>query len=247
MVMLSTSAMAASISTYPMRVELEEGSGIASVRVINTGDSEANIQVRAMAWTQDKLSGKRQVEDTKELIFFPKIFTVPGNSQQLVRVGYQKKVGDKEKSFRLFIRELPVSKPGQTGARFAVEISMPAFIYPKGAVQPTKPVLQGIEVVDGVLMARLNNPAARYYSMHKLEIRGSKAGKEVHSSEISGWYVLAGVSKLFALKVSREDCLKMDSVHLTAYTKDDHSEAQFAVNSDLCSEIQKVAANQDAQ
>ncbi|PJA32486.1 MAG: hypothetical protein CO187_03695 [Zetaproteobacteria bacterium CG_4_9_14_3_um_filter_53_7] len=235
--MLATSAMAASISTYPMRVELEEGSGIGELTVFNAGDKPANIQVRAMAWSQDAKTGAEDMQETRELIFFPKIFSVPAKGQQVIRVGYQQKVGDKEKSFRVFVRELPVDEPGQTGARFAVQISSPAFIYPKGAVQPTKPTVDGIEVAEGKLMARVSNSGARYYSMNKLEINGSKGGKEVYKGEVAGWYVLAGVSKLFPLNVSRVDCQKMDSVHLIAHTQTDKNEVNFPVDAALCGKI----------
>jgi len=177
------------------------------------------------------------MEETKELIFFPKIFSVPAKGSQVIRVGYQKKVGNKEKSFRLFVRELPVDEPGQTGARFAVQISSPAFIYPKGSVQPTKPTIRGIEVSDGKLMARVSNEGARYYSMHKLEISGSKSGKSVYNGEVAGWYVLAGVSKLFPLKIDRDACMKMDSMQLTAHTKEDQSQVSFPVDAALCSQI----------
>ncbi|MBK9162271.1 MAG: molecular chaperone [Nitrosomonadales bacterium] len=107
--------------------------------MFNSGDKPANIQVRAMDWQQDAQSGAEQLTETDELVFFPKIFSVPPKGQQVVRVGYQKEVGNKEKSFRLFVRELPVDEPGVTGARFALQISSPAFIYPKGrSNQPSR-------------------------------------------------------------------------------------------------------------
>jgi len=232
-----TSATAASISTYPMRIELEEGNKIASLTVFNSGDKSVNIQVRAVKWWQDKKNGNEQTEDTKELIYFPRIFSIPARGQQVVRVGYKGKVGAREKSFRLLVRELPVDKPGQFGARFAVEISSPAFIYPKGAIQPTKPELKGIEVLDGVLVARIENHGSRYYSMQTLKISGSKAGANVFSKKITGWYVLAGISKPFALRVSHNDCMQVDQIHLIAHTKSDQSEAYFPVFAALCGGI----------
>ncbi len=233
---------AASISTYPMRVELEEESNIGNITVFNSGDKPANIQVRAMDWKQDSKTGEEQLSETSELVFFPKIFSIPAKGQQMVRVGYQGKVGDREKSFRLFVRELPVDEPGVTGARFALQISSPAFIYPKGAQQPTKPEIKGIELADGKLMARIENHGVRYYSMNKLEISGSKANQSSYSSEVAGWYVLAGSSKLFPLNISRADCLKMDSIALTAHTQKDKSQGSFPVNAKVCDGIKDQAA-----
>lgn len=235
--MFASSALASAISTFPMRVELEEGNSVGTLTVMNGDDKPVNIQARAVKWTQDEKTGAEQQEETKELVFFPKIFTIPAKGEMVIRVGYQGEVGDHEKSYRLLVRELPVDEAGQTGARFAMQISSPAFIYAKGAVQLTRPDVKGIEISDGVLMARVANDSARYYSMHKLVLSGSKDGKEVYSGEVAGWYVLSGVSKLFTLKISRDDCMKMDSLHLTAHTKDDKSEATFPVNAALCSKI----------
>lgn len=235
--LFASSALASSISTFPMRVELEEGTSVGNLTVMNGDDKPVNVQVRAMKWTQDEKTGAEHQEETKELVFFPKIFTIPAKGEMVIRVGYQGAVGDHEKSYRLLVRELPVDEEGQTGARFAMQISSPAFIYAKGAVQLTKPQVQGIEVSDGVLMARVTNDSPRYYSMHKLILSGSKGGKEVYSGEVAGWYVLSGVSKLFPLKISRKDCMKMDSLHLTAHTKDDKSEASFPVDAALCGKI----------
>ncbi len=240
---LSGAAAAGPFEITPMRLELESGGDIGNVTVINTGDSAMNMQVKAMAWAQDQASGADQLSDTKELIFFPKIFKIPAKGKQVVRVGYQGKVEGNEKSFRLFVRELPVDKPGVTGARFVVQISMPAFIYPKGAQKPVKPVLAGIEVKDGKLVLRAKNSQQRYYSLNKIDISGKAAGKEVYQSEVGGWYVLAGASRLFPLNISRKDCLKMDTIDLTGHVllsqdkQGETSQVSYPVSRQLCQQI----------
>jgi len=239
----SGSVMAEPFQVTPMRLELEAGGDIGNVTIFNSGDSAMNMQVSAMAWAQDKQSGDDQLVDTKALVFFPKIFSVPAKGKQVIRVGYQGKVEGNEKSFRLFIRELPVDKPGVTGARFVVQISMPAFIYPKGVKQPMQASMHGIEVHNGKLELRADNPGKRYYSLNKIEMTGKHGTNAVYHAEVGGWYVLAGASRLFPLKISQEDCLKMDTLEITSHVlidqgkEGDTSQATFPVTQAMCQAI----------
>jgi len=240
---LAGSAMAEPFQITPMRLHLEAGGDTGNITVFNSGDSAMNMQVKAMAWAQDKTTGADQLSATKELIFFPKIFSIPAKGKQVVRVGYQGNVEGNEKSYRLFVRELPVDKPGVTGARFVVQISMPAFVYPKGVQQPLQPTISAVEVHDGNMVLRATNNKQRYYSMNKIEISGKAAGKEVYKAEVGGWYVLAGASRLFPLNISKADCLKMDTIALTGHVLLDQdkqggeSHAEFPIAASLCQQV----------
>jgi len=239
----SASVLAEPFQVTPMRLGLEAGGDIGNVTIFNSGDGAMNMRVRAMAWAQDKQSGADQLIDTKELIFFPKIFSIPGKGKQVIRVGYQGKVEGNEKSFRLFIRELPIDKPGVTGARFVVQVSMPAFVYPKGVKQPRQASMHGIEVYKGKLVLRADNPNRRYYSLNNIEMTGKHDANTVYKGKVGGWYVLAGGSRLFPLKISQKDCLKMDALEITAHVlikqgeEGDTRKASFPVTSALCQAI----------
>lgn len=241
----STIASAGTFNVYPMRLELEADAKIGSVTVVNDNDTAANMQVRAMTWAQGE-NGKDSMHASDELTFFPKIFTIPPQGQKVVRVGYQGKVLAKEIAFRLFIRELPVEKAGKMGMKMAVQISMPVFIRPLGANKIPLPEVRGISILDGKLVGWLENTGNRHLMAKKLDVKGSKAGKETYSGKAQGWYVLAGVKKAFKLGLSRKDCLNMDSIQLSVPTADSKSEASFPVQSALCDGIrEKVEVSTD--
>ena len=237
-------AAASPFQVTPMRLELESGSNIGSVTVFNSGDKPLDVQVKAQTWSQDSQTGVDMLEPTKELIFFPKIFKVPAHGSKDVRVGYQGDVEGHERSYRLFVRELPVKKPGLSGAQFVLQISMPVFIYPKGAQKPRTPDMQGIQVHDGKLMLKAVNKSPRYYSLNKIELQGKKDGKQVFRDEKAGWYVLSGSQRLFPLGITKSQCLNIDTVQLTGHVllaqskEGDVSQAALPVTPELCNRIQ---------
>jgi len=241
----SVMAAASPFQVTPMRLELESGSKIGSVTVFNSGDKPLDVQVKAKAWSQDEQTGADKLEATSELIFFPKIFKVPAHGSQDIRVGYQGEVKGHERSYRLFIRELPVKKPGLSGAQFVLQISMPVFIYPAGAKKVRKPDMRGIQVHDGELVLEAVNDSSRYYSLNKIEMLGKHSGNEVFRNETGGWYVLSGSKRLFPLGIDQSQCLKMDAIQLTGHVllaqskEGDTSQQEFPVTQALCKQIHK--------
>lgn len=234
----------------PMRLELESGNHIGNVTVYNSGDEDLNIQVKAKAWSQEQETGNDQLTATKELVFFPKIFTIAAHGQKNIRVGYQGEVTGKERSYRLFIRELPVKKPGLSGAQFVLQISMPVFIYPTGSSKPRKPTMQGIAVHEGALVLKAVNPSPRYYSLNKIDVLGRHGTDTVFTHQQGGWYVLSGATRLFPLAVDQQQCLSINTIQLTGHVllaqseEGDTSQAEFAVSPELC---EKITVKKDKQ
>ncbi len=239
----SSVATATPFQVTPMRLELESGSNIGNVTVFNSGDKPLDVQVKARAWHQDESTGADLLEATKELVFFPKIFKVPAHGEKEIRVGYQGEVTDHERSYRLFIRELPVKKPNLSGAQFVVQISMPVFIYPTASSKPRQPDMRGIRVHDGKLMLEAVNDSARYYSLNRIEITGKHDDQEVMHDERGGWYVLSKSRRLFPLGIDRQQCLKMNKLELTGHVllaqseEGDTSHAVFPLTAELCQQI----------
>ncbi|MBL4775450.1 MAG: molecular chaperone [Mariprofundus sp.] len=241
-------AAAGSFQVAPMRLSIDEGSKISNITVFNKNDAPANMQVRAMRWNQDNEAGADIMIDSKELIIFPKVFTVPAHGQRVIRVGHKGKGLTRELAYRLLIRELPVDEPGRMGMKFAVQMSMPVFIKPKGARKAALPMLSGIEVHEGKFSARVLNKGNVYFMLKSLTLTGSKAGQEVYTGKGNGWYILAGASKLFKIDMSQDECNSMDSLKLVAKSKQGNTEASYPIDADICAEIAvpKATSGDDA-
>ena len=126
----SQSAMGDGFRLSPLKLYFDANSNTASLKIQNDSASKVNLQLEAVTWSQDK-DGEDLYSPTREIIFFPKILTIEAHGEQIVRVGYQgAPAQSKEKSYRLFVQELPVEKPGEARMAFAVRMSIPVFVRP---------------------------------------------------------------------------------------------------------------------
>lgn len=127
----SLPALAGNFSVFPIRVDLGGAQTVASLTVRNTGTEPATIQLQPTTWRQQ--DGRDVLEPTRELLVTPPIFTVPPGGSQIVRAGLRHAPdAGVELPYRLILREiLPEPKPGFTGLRVALELSVPVFVAPK--------------------------------------------------------------------------------------------------------------------
>lgn len=105
----SFDAGAASIQIAPVRVVLQPGRPVASLTVTNDGASEIPMQAEVMSWSQK--DGQDLYAPTREVLVNPAIFRIPPNGRQIVRLGLQVgALADAERSYRIFLRQLPRDK-----------------------------------------------------------------------------------------------------------------------------------------
>ncbi|UCE19196.1 MAG: molecular chaperone, partial [Gemmatimonadota bacterium] len=119
--LLPNEVMAGSFTVHPIKVFVEPEKKTATLIVTNNGEEVVAIQVEGIVWRQDE-GGKDTFEPTQDIIFFPKIFSVGPKEERVVRIGYNGQWPVTEKTYRLFLRELPVSKPGETALKMALRI-----------------------------------------------------------------------------------------------------------------------------
>lgn len=192
----------------PLKLYFDAGSKSTSLKIQNDSDQRVNLQLEAMTWHQDQ-EGKDLYAATREIIFFPKIFSIDANSEQIVRVGYQGvPASTKEKSYRLFIQELPVKAPGEAEMKFAIRLGIPVFVRPVENEHAWNVGFISLEKQG--LSIRVNNTGNRYLMVGAMQAIGRDVGgKEIVRSEGQGWYVLAGQGRDFMLSVTRESCEKI--------------------------------------
>ena len=188
--------MAASLGISPVRVELSPAAPTAALTLRNGGDEPTVVQVRALAWSQQ--GGEDVYEPTSEIIVSPPIFTVAGNSAQVVRVGLRRAPDPRrELSYRIYLQEVPgPPQPGVTGLQLALRIGVPVFVKP---VQPAKAMLNwriGREA-GGALRVVATNPGEMHVQLTgiKLFSAGAEPDAPVLASHESGGYLLPGQSR----------------------------------------------------
>jgi fimbrial chaperone protein len=209
-------AGAGSFGVSPIRVDLDRATRSAVVEVSNDDQRKLSFQVKLMEWTQDA-AGQDQYAESQDLIFFPPLFTVNPGEKRILRVGAKPggAPGPREKTYRLFIEELPPPAPPGAGAqlRIALRFALPIFVAP---VAPQKrPAIDLVRNGAGKVTVRLGNQGNQSYKVESLRLR---RGTDT-VGEAQGWYVLAGASRDFDVPVEAAKCPLAGTVELEAQSE----------------------------
>lgn len=220
--MLASSVFAGSLKILPTRVFLHSSQADQQsneLKIINEGTETVNLQIKLFAWKQDT-SGKDILTPTTD-IHFPRIISIgsaKGESVKLVRLTCRVPVSDLEKSYRLLLEEMPVRKPGTSGAIMTIRVSLPLFL------QPTEPnpamTIEQVERSGDALVVTIRNPGNSYIKVGKITVVGYDAAEtETFSTEVAGWYVLAGMTKTFEMLLPAEKLAATHTLKAFAQTE----------------------------
>jgi len=206
---IAPSVRAATFSVDPISVSLAKGNSSASVAITNQSPQKLRLQVTGFAW-QQKPTGEIQLTASDDLVFFPQLLTLDPGETRRIRVGVTAAQGPIEKSYRVFMEELPslesIVAPKAASVTIRMKVGIPVFVSPSVA-----PVRSG-EVRDatlrgGVLSFDVLNTGNTHFSIQQVRVRGTSAtGSAVLSQDLNGWYVLAGETRHFSVPVSKDRC-----------------------------------------
>lgn len=243
LIALPVAAYAGSFKVSPIRVYMETTTKRSVIKVTNDGDEKVTAQIEAKEWTQGE-DGADKYADTKDIVFFPKIMTIEKGEERVVRVGWQGKPSLSEKTYRIFIQELPVKKPGETALIFALKLGVPVFIKPVKEVKQR--TIEKAAFADGSLKVTFKNSGNAHYIVTKIIAKGAdESGNPAFTHDMGGWYVLPGVTKTFSMDIAREDCLKAVSLAITAEIENGKLEAKAAIDKAQCTEKKAAPAKDE--
>lgn len=216
--LLPSIATATEWQVIPIRLDLGASvrSGVLTVK--NRSDEPLNVQLKAYTWSQDS-EGKDKYEDTADLIFMPKIATIDKQGEQVVRVGIKIPATSREKSYRLFIEEIPKPKKAESSSiSIAIRFGVPIFVLP--LKEEFKASIEKLEMVNGELAASVFNTGSSHFNVSTVNFRLLNAkGEELFAKESKGWYLLSGISRRYAVSFPPELC--KEAVALEAVVKSD--------------------------
>ena len=213
---LPSLALAGSFGVSPIRVDLDRAARSAVVEVSNDDQRKMSFQAKLMEWTQDA-EGKDVYADSNDLVFFPPLFTVNPGEKRIMRVGTKTGAapGAVEKTYRLYIEELPPPAEASAGAqlRIALRFALPIFVAP--AAPGKKLAVDGVRAQPGSLTLRLRNDGNQSSKLESVRVR---SGAEA-VGEAQGWYVLAGKARDFEVKVDPAKCPLSGPLEVEAQTE----------------------------
>jgi fimbrial chaperone protein len=196
------SASAAGFAVSPIRLEFERSVKTGSTTVTNDADEPLELQVRAFEWSQDA-EGKDVYTQTADLIVFPAAINLEAQGRQLIRIGTRIPAVDKEKTYRVFIEELPRrTEEGKQRAQVAIRVRFGVPVFVKPLEPQVTGEIQGVKVEDGKLNVLVRNLGNVHFYAESVVVQ---AGDTSYPAD-RGWYVLAGATRRFAVVLPPEAC-----------------------------------------
>lgn len=236
MLFASAPCLAGEFSVNPIRLELGASVRSGVIGVKNEDKQKLSFQVQAMEWTQ-AAGGKDQYADTQDLVFFPKILSIEPGEEGLIRVGTKTAVVAAEKTYRLFIEELPgaAQPPEGSAAQINVLIRFGAPIF----VTPPKPQdsldIESFSLANGVVTIAARNTGNRHQLVQGVDLKGTdSAGKEVYALTLADRYLLAGTAKSYTTAITAAQCVKISALALEFKTDKFSTTRKLDVTRTMC-------------
>ena len=125
------SAFSAALMVDPVGIIFNKNE-IETIKVMNHDDQDVIVHLLPRDWSQNS-ENEFVLTPTQDILVVPEIVKIDKKSSQIVRIAFQgKRQNDIEKSYRLLIKELPISNQSKANSplNIALELSIPIFISP---------------------------------------------------------------------------------------------------------------------
>ena len=209
---LARPASAANFNVNPTQVFLSAKATSALLTVRNESDEPLRFQLSVFAWDQ-AATGELVLTPTDDIVFFPALVTLAPKEERRVRVGRVTGAGDREKTYRIFIEEMPplvaVGTSG-TAVRVLTKMGVPIFVRP--ARETATAVIGDVEQRAGTFHFALSNTGTVHFVPQQVTVRGLAGASTVFEQKLDGWYVLSGGKRDFELTVPKGDCTRVTSL-----------------------------------
>ena len=230
------SALPGEFVVSPIRLDLGPSIRSGAITLRNESTERIGFQVEAMEWQQDA-DGKDQYVQTQDLVFFPKIMMVEGGQEGLIRVGTKRPVVPAEKTYRLFIQELPSTNkaPEQNTAQvnFLIRFGAPVFVAPLKSHDGLE--IGSLDLANGEISLSARNSGNRHQMVQNLQLKGADGGgNEVYALTIADRYLLAGTTKHYAATVPPEQCARLASLTVELKTDRLSTARKLDVTRSMC-------------
>jgi P pilus assembly chaperone PapD len=217
----------ATLGIWPVRVHLTPDQKIGEVTIRNKGENEVKAQVYAKTWDMSE-TGEYIETDTGDFVFFPRLLTIPGGKQKVLRVGYNGDFPPVEKPYRLYIQELPDIQRPEEGSdpqkmdtlfNFLLKLSVPVFVRPSNAVEPIRVEIVEIAPEENGMKIKLRNAGTRNILLQKIDARlmdSNGAAIDKFNDDYTQ-RVLPKRSVFLTIPLGKNQCGKAEKLHLKLF------------------------------
>ena len=207
----------------PVVLYFDQQTKSTSLTVSNHSDAQATFQVTAMRWSQDA-AGKDEYAETNDLVFFPKVLIIPAREQKVIRIGIKTPATTREKTYRLFIQEIPSLKKTdqQEGVKVSILVKFGVAIYVKPVKEEIRGEFTGLTLNKGVFTATLKNLGNSHLKIINITTKGNNPkGDETFIKTDSGFNLLSGVARTISISLPNDKCAESTRLEIIATTDQD--------------------------
>lgn len=209
-------ATAGELGVNPTRLVLEGANRSATLRLTNRGSEPTRLQVSAYAWEQER-DGRMALSADADLVVYPTLLVLAPGESRMVRVGTRSPAPDLERSWRLFVEELPGPSTDERAVRVLARLGIPVFQPPEDP--GPRRVAARVEPGDGGLALVVENQGDTWFMLERVDVKGVDAdGRPTVDLSRPGWYLLAGGERAFPLEIDAEACARTAELRVTAET-----------------------------
>ncbi|MBD2665453.1 hypothetical protein B6N60_04409 [Richelia sinica FACHB-800] len=213
-------AWSSNFQVSPVKVSLSSQVSNQVLTLRNTSDETLRFQIKTYAWSQDN-QGEMQLTPTEEIVAFPGLLSLNPGEERRIRVGTLTPVSTVEKTYRIFVEELPPLKtPNQSnpGIKILTKMGLPIFLQPNQQVVNGK--IDNININKNRLVFNVKNTGNTHFIAQIIRVKGTDiTGKTVFNKERNGWYILNGISQPYELNISQPECSKTQTLLIEVKTE----------------------------
>jgi fimbrial chaperone protein len=187
--LLAPTLRAASLSVAPVRVELAAARATQALTLRNETDAPMLVQAEVREWTQAE--GEERFATTRDVLVTPAVMTIPARGSQVVRVGLRGGPDPAvERSYRVFLQQVPTDASEPGAVRVSLRLSLPIFVAAQSG--PTAPHLSWSLQPAGpdAFELRATNTGTGHFQIADLGVELASSGSI--AAEGNARYVLPG-------------------------------------------------------
>jgi fimbrial chaperone protein len=153
------------------------------------------------------------LEPTEDIVFFPALLTLAPREERKVRVGLATSPGPSEKTYRIFVEELPPVEVEKlaAGVTMRTKMGIPIFVQP--SVTTARAQLGKGSFAGDRVSFSLQNTGTVHFTPDAIRVRGlDGTGAVVADVRADAWYVLAGGRRDFEVALPAARCAEIRSL-----------------------------------
>lgn len=201
-------ALCGTFQVNPIRITLSAQSTSALLSVRNESAEKVRFQIGVFEWDQSP-SGEMLLNPTEDVIFYPNLLAIDPGDERNIRVGTTKSTVATERSYRIFVEELPPPENSEAkGIRILTKMGVPIFI------QPAKRLLQGqveqMKLAGGEFFFEIKNDGNVHFFPRLIRVQGQDSRGEIFlERQLQPWYILSGGTRKYSVEIAQLDCSRL--------------------------------------